>query len=133
VKFQAPARSSRSSLAREKIVATALGTIPIPFSGSVGSASRSIPVIVCVLPELVCPYARMVQLKPSKNLEMRGYAVDVKIACWVVEGPWTWSKVNCCFFVATVWAVDGVVVGAELADSGSTETEVSETGWTMVR
>ena len=29
----------------------------------------------------------MVQLKPSKNLEMRGFAVEVKIACWVVEGP----------------------------------------------
>ena len=31
----------------------------------------------------------MVQLEPSKSLEMRGFVAEVKIACWVVEGPWT--------------------------------------------
>ena len=32
-----------------------------------------------------------------------------------------------------VWAVDGVVFWAGLAESESTETEVAETGWMMVR
>lgn len=53
-----------------------------------------------VFPLLVCPYASIVQLKPSINRETRGLAVDVKRSYCVVGGGWTWSKEKTCFLAA---------------------------------
>lgn len=72
----------------------------------------------------------MVQLNPSTKRDMRGCAVEVKSACWVVEGPWTWSKVNVCFLPAD--AVGAAAAVLEPTDEGveviaSTATVVVET------
>lgn len=63
-----------------------------------------------VFPLLVWPYARTVQLKPSRKREMRGRAVLVNRACCVVSGEWTWSKEKTCFFA---FGVVGVATAAE--------------------
>ena len=61
---------------------------------------------------------------------MRGNAVEVKTACWVVAGGCTWSKVKDCFLATAVEEdVDAATVGGpdvEGAEEASTETEVAE-------
>jgi hypothetical protein len=84
--------------------------------------------MVNVFPLLVCPYARIVQLKPSMKREMRGCAVLVKSECWVTVGGWTWSKVKTCFFPIEVEGEAAVaepeVVG--VAEEASTVTLVED-------
>lgn len=66
----------------------------------------------------------MVQLKPSRKREMRGWAVVVKSACCVVLGEWTWSKVNTCFFPGVAGEERAV---AEPEAAGAAETASTET------
>ena len=124
-------RSCLSSRHRAKIVDTARGIIPMPFDGSLGSASRSIPVMVKVLPLLVWPYARIVQLKPSMKREIRGCAVDVNMACWVVAGEWTWSKLNTCFLADGAAGAGAPPLAVD--ETGSTATVFDETALTTDR
>jgi hypothetical protein len=63
---------------------TASGTMP---------GSDSVPRIVCVLPELVWPYANTVLLKPLTTLWMSGSVVASKIWRVVAEGSNTLSSV----------------------------------------
>lgn len=71
------------------------------------------------------------QLKPSRKREMRGCAVEVNRACWVLSCPCTWSNVKCCFFaLATGDGDEGAVVvpapeaaGAEVVTSMDTEVD----------
>ena len=94
--------------------------------------------MVKVLPELVWPYARIVQLKPSRKRERSGRAVEVKSACWVLSGGWTWSNVKTCFLALA--AADELAAEAVLApdaegveDVASTVTEVEEAAWMTAR
>lgn len=66
----------------------------------------------------------MVQLKPSRKRETRGWAVVVKSACCVVLGEWTWSKVNTCFFPG-VEGLERAVAEPEAA--GAAETASTDT------
>ena len=71
------------------------------------------------------------QLKPSTNREMSGRAVVVKIACCVVAGGCTWSKVNICFLAESADEVDAAAAVLEPTDEGaevvaSTDTLVCE-------
>ena len=54
--------------------------------------------MVYVFPLEVWPYARTVQLKPSKKRVTSGWAVVVNIEYCVAFGSWTWSKLKICFF-----------------------------------
>lgn len=70
------------------------------------------------------------QLKPSMKREIRGCAVEVNMACCVVEGSWTWSKEKTCFFDAALDDAAGagddeLALGGAL-DVPSTETELGE-------
>ena len=63
---------------------------------------------------------------------MRGSAVELKIACCVVEGGCTWSKVNICFLPEVADEVDAAAAVLEPTDEGvedvaSTETLVEDT------
>ena len=86
-----------------------------------------------VFPLLVCPYARIVQLYPSKNRDRIGLAVDSNISYWVVEGPWTWSKVKVCFLAAPPVETAGAPAFARELETGSIETEVEELAWMTER
>lgn len=60
---------------------------------------------------------------------MRGRAVLVNRACWVVFGEWTWSKANICFLAGVVVGVATAVAEPEAAgaaDEASTATMVCE-------
>lgn len=60
----------------------------------------------------------MVQLKPSVNRDIRGWAVEVKRACCVVGGGCTWSNVKACFFPED--AEDGAAAaGLEPTEEGA--------------
>jgi hypothetical protein len=118
------------------MVDTARGMMPMPLFGSDGSASRSTPVMVWVLPEEVWPYARIVQLKPSTKREMRGSALAVNISCWVAGGPCTRSKEKTCFFAAA--AAEAAEAGGAAPPVGgpvalSTETWFEEVAWITER
>jgi len=52
----------------------------------------------------------------SLGLSIFAFVATLYLVPALLEGPRTWSKANCCFFEATVWAVDGVVFCPELAD-----------------
>lgn len=68
---------------------TILGMIPrLSFS------LRSQPCIVCVFPELVCPYAMMVPLKPSRILLRTGSPTQLKTSYCVLSISKTWSYMN---------------------------------------
>ena len=55
---------------------------------------------------------------------MRGSAVELKIACCVVEGGCTWSKVNICFLPEVADEVDAAAAVLEPTDEG-VEAEAS--------
>lgn len=76
-------------------------------------------------------------MKPSTKREIRGFAVEVNIACWVVAGGWTWSKVKVCFLEAAPEGPGAAVAVLEPAEVGveviaSIETLVDERALTTV-
>jgi hypothetical protein len=68
-----------------------------------------------------------VQLKPSTKREMRGFAVEVKRACCVVAGGWTWSKEKTCFLAAVDTVGAAVAFAGPLADCDIEEVASTET------
>lgn len=69
----------------------------------------------------------MVQLNPSTNREISGCAVEVNIACCVVAGGCTWSKVNVCFLPAAVEDTGAAAAVLDPAEAGVEETASTET------
>lgn len=94
------------------------------------------PVIEYVFPLLVCPYARIVQLKPSRKRETSGRAVPSNSSYCVVAGGCTWSKVKDCFLAAELAAEAGDAedpVPVNVPEGGSMTTEVEEVVWMTER
>ena len=69
-----------------KICMKLFGIIP-RYALSVGS-----PVIVCVLPHPVCPYANIVPLYPPSTLSTKGNAVSSYIDYYSQSSPYTASN-----------------------------------------
>lgn len=69
----------------------------------------------------------MVQLKPSIKREISGRAVVVKIACCVVAGACTWSKVKICFLPEAADEVDAAAAVLEPTDEGVVDTASTDT------
>lgn len=75
------------SLDLSRPTCTILGMMPL-FSFSF----RSYPCIVCVFPELVCPYAMIVPWKPSRMLFSTGLPIFSNTSSCVLSVSKQWSK-----------------------------------------